>query len=376
MKRVLIINYEFPPLGGGGGVAAQVIAEGLISKGYVVDYLTTGKNGLAKFENVGGINVHRVSVIGRNRFQTASMFSMISFPFMAFPEAVRLCRKNKYDFMHTHFVLPTGPLGYVIGAMFKIKNILFLHGGDIYDPSRKSSSHRVPELKVITRYLLNKANVVVTQSQNVREGCIKFYRPRTKIKVIPLPYVPHEFSIVSKESLGLKEDKKYVIGIGRLVRRKDFKTFVKVISLLDKNTEGIIIGDGPEMDVLKKTAEELNVSDRLHLVGCVSEEKKFQYLANSDAYLLSSLHEGYGIVLLEAMQIGLPIIATNEGGQTDIVEEGVNGFFAEVGDAVGLAKHIQKVFADRELIEKIALNNKKKIERWDLETITNRYLEL
>ncbi|WP_269849835.1 glycosyltransferase [Methanosarcina horonobensis] len=60
-------------------------------------------------------------------------------------------------------------------------------------------------------------------------------------------------------------------------------------------------------------------------LGFVSETKKFQYLQNSDVYVLSSLHEGFGIVLQEAMQVGLPIISTDSGGQVDFIKEGKNG---------------------------------------------------
>ena len=77
--RILIINYEFPPLGGGGGVASYQIAKGLVARGHEVDVLTTGRRGLPSNEVVDGIGVYRVSVIGRTEFATATLLSMLSF---------------------------------------------------------------------------------------------------------------------------------------------------------------------------------------------------------------------------------------------------------------------------------------------------------
>ena len=136
-----------------------------------------------------------------------------------------------------------------------------------------------------------------------------------------------------------------------------------------ENIESLIIGNGPEKENLLKLAKELKVSDRLHLLGFIDEEKKFQYLDNSDVYVLSSLHEGFGIVLQEAMQIGLPIVATNNGGQVDFIKNGKNGFLVNVGDEKVLSKTISK------LIKK-SLRYNNLIEKFSLKTISGDYLRL
>jgi glycosyltransferase involved in cell wall biosynthesis len=343
MKRVLIVNYEFPPIGGGGGVSALVLAKGFIEQGYEVDYLTSWYTGLKKFEVVEGINVHRIKVLGRTGLQTATMISLLTYPIAGLIPGIRLCLTRKYSFINTHFVVPSGPLGFALALLFRLPHLLSIHGGDIYDPSKKASPHRHWYFRAAVRYLMNAADEVIAQSSNTKENAVRLYGIARPIRIIPLAYEPFPFTPASRSELGLSEGKRYLIGIGRLVARKDFSTFIRALALLPEDVAGCLVGDGPERESLERLASELAVSGRLQFVGAVSEEKKFQYLSNADVYVLSSLHEGFGIVLQEAMQVGLPIVATDNGGQIDLVNDGVNGYLVPVGDPSALAEAVQKV---------------------------------
>jgi len=374
--KVLIINYEFPPLGGGGGIASYDLALEWEKHGQV-DVLTSNYSGLNAFENVNGINIYRTKIFFRKSRDAATFLSMLSFLLTGFIKGFNLCRKNRYDVINTHFAVPSGPLGYLMGKLFRIPNVLSLHGGDIYDPSKKLSPHKSVVFSRVVKFILNKADRIVAQSSNTRDNTVKYYNPVKEVEIIPLAFHPPVVAGSNREKLAMDKDSFYFITIGRLVKRKSIDTILQAMSEINnKKIKLLVVGDGPEMDFLKNMTKTLNLNERVKFPGYIADEEKYSYLNNSDAFILTSLHEGFGIVFMEAMFIGLPIVCTNHGGQVDFLKESQNALLIDVGDVEACKKSMMKIYKDKELYKLMARNNKKKVKDFYAENVASEYLKI
>lgn len=374
--KILIINYEFPPLGGGGGVASYDLALEWSVKGEV-DVITSNFEGLNSSENVKGIRVFRTKIFFRKSRDAATFLSMLSFLVTGFITGFNLCRENRYDIINTHFAVPSGPLGFVLGKIFGIPNVLSLHGGDIYDPSKKMSPHKSIIFSRVVKFILNRADRIVAQSNNTRDNTIRYYNPVKDVQIIPLAYHPPEIIKVSRGKLGLDKDAFYFITIGRLVKRKAIDTMLYALAKIENSKiRLLIVGDGPELEYLRNLAAGLGLNERVIFTGYIEESKKYNYLQNSDAFILTSLHEGFGIVFMEAMFIGLPIVCTNHGGQVDFLKNGENAFLIDVGDIEACKTSMMKIFKDKNIYRKMSGNNRKKVKVFYAENVAAEYLKI
>jgi len=130
------------------------------------------------------------------------------------------------------------------------------------------------------------------------------------------------------------------------------------------------------MNYLTDMAKRLDVSDKVIFAGYLAEDEKFRCLSIANLYVMTSLHEGFGIVFMEAMNFGLPIVATNHGGQTDFLTNGENALFINVDDALECAKSIQKFIKDKRLYNKCSQNNRKKVKIFYADHIAAQYEEI
>jgi glycosyltransferase involved in cell wall biosynthesis len=308
--RILVINYEYPPIGGGGGFVTRDIVEEIAAKGHSVTVITSHCRGLEKQEAVNGVNIIRVPVLFRNKVEVANMPSMLCYLPSSILKSLFKLKRKAFDVINTHFAVPSGPVGYILSKTFNIPNILSIHGGDIFDPSKALSPHRAPIFSNIVYRMLKTADRVVAQSKDTKKNAYKYYKIRRPIEVIPLGIKKPAFESKSRFDFDLENDEIVFCTIGRLIKRKNIDDICSVLYGLKNNFKFklLIIGDGPERIHLEKLAVQLGLNGNVRFLGSVSDEAKFQLLALSDFYLSTALHEGFGLVFLEAMECGLPIV--------------------------------------------------------------------
>jgi glycosyltransferase involved in cell wall biosynthesis len=374
--RVLIVTYEYPPLGGGGGVIFRDLAEEL-ARGVEVTVLTSGREGLAPREVDGNLEILRVPVLMRDAEATASLPSMLSF----FPSSLyagrRRMRERSFDLVHSSFAVPSGPSGLLLARHFRLPHVLSLHGGDVYDPSKALSPHRTPGLKQTVRWVIQGSDRVVAQSSDTRRRAVDIYGER-EIDCIPLATERPAFERVPRAALGLdlSDDDLVLVTVGRIIKRKGLDQLLEIASQLDDpRCKIVIVGEGPERAALAARAEELGIAGAIRFAGFVPEQRKWQILAASDLYVSTSLHEGFGIVFLEGMAVGLPVLCYDRGGQTDFVSDEV-GRLVPVGDTRRFRDEIQALGADPAQRAALGANAKRLTAEYSIGRYAERYLDV
>jgi glycosyltransferase involved in cell wall biosynthesis len=374
--RILFCNYEYPPLGGGGGVVMAALARQLARR-HEVTVLTSRAGDLRAEERDGGVRVLRVPVFFRKELAVANFPSMAAYLPTGFLRSLRFGR-NEFDVINTHFVVPTGPLGHALARWQGIPNVLSVHGGDLFDPSKGSSPHLHAPLRTAVRWMLRAADDVVGQSRDTVRHVADLYGVRRPVELIPLGIDrPPPTSAASRQDLGLPSDAFVMITIGRMVARKATTQLIDMFAASNiPNAHLVIVGDGPDAAAVDKRASELGVRNRVHMLGQVSEAEKFAALSVSDAFVTASQHEGFGLVFLEAMAFGLPVLCYDRGGQTDFLVTGETGHVVKLNDQEAFVFALIELHRDREARERYGQHNRQLVENYFIDTCAARYEEI
>lgn len=376
--RILIINYEYPPIGGGGGFVTRDICENIVSRGHIVTVITSHFKGLPKRDIINGVNIIRVPVFSRKKMEVAGIASMLSyFPLSVF-NAMKHLKESEYEILNTHFAIPSGPAGYVLSKIFHLPNVLTIHGGDIFDPSKTLSPHSAPILKQTVKIMLKTADCVIAQSSDTQKNAYNYYNIKRSIDIIPLGIKKPDFTKKCKADFNFGYDEMIFCTIGRLVKRKNISDTLAILSRLKNKYKFkfLIIGDGPERETLYELAKKYRIGGNILMMGNVSDEQKFQLLSLSDIFLSTAVHEGFGLVFLEAMEAGIPIVCYNRGGHNDFLEDGRTGFLVELGDENKFQERVLELINNDVKRSGMGAYNKKLVQKFYIDVCAEKYISL
>ncbi len=340
--KILVLNYEYPPLGGGGGPVAKMLSEGYVELGHEVHYITMHFKGFPYKEMIGNVTIHRVKCI-RRKPEICTTPEMLSFVINALPYALKLSKEIQFDTVHSHFVIPTSIVALFLKRFRKLEYIISVHGSDIpgYNPDRFQFEHRFtrPLLKLILR---NAAHIVALS------GYLKGLVQKNVSKYFPVTVIPNSIDINTITEHPVKENR--ILMAGRLLKRKGFQDVLQAAKGVDlKDWRIDIAGDGPYIETLKEHAHDLGSKVAFHGWLKNNSPKLMELYQRSKIFCLPSSHENSSIALLEAMLTKNAIITSNSTGCKESVEDA--GILVKPHDIVQIKDALHKLINNPELIE-------------------------
>ncbi len=357
---LLMLNYEFPPLGGGAGSATYNMARDLQKRGHRVDVLTAREKGGQAYEMIDGVRVFRVPSF-RLGIHEAGIRGAASYLIFARIKLADLVQRNHYDLMHYYFGLPTGVLSLYSHIKCGLPYVVSLRGSDVpgYDMNRARlpSFHRL--LKSTRRQIWHNAGAVVANSNSLRELALDVDGD-CSIEVIPNGVDIERFA--PSPSRSGNDGPLRILCVSRLIPRKGLATLIHAVAEL-RETDIVleIIGTGELEGDLRALVESLKLQRRVHFSGFVGQADLAGRYRSADVFVLPSLSESCAMALLEAMSSGLPVIVSNVGGNPEIVCHEENGLLFQPGSSADLAAVLRKLVEAPALRVQMSKTNVKKI---------------
>lgn len=376
--KVLFFNYEYPPLGGGAANAtAYILEEYSKISDLSVDLITSSIDSEYHLEKIGdSISIHKLP-IGKNKdnLHYQSQKELLTYAWKAYFFAKKLIQKNKYDLSHSFFTVPCGFVSFLINKKYRIPYIISLRGSDVPGYSdRFVFLYKI--IKPLIKIIWKNSFAVISNSQGLRELALKT-NPKQAIGII---YNGIDISDFVPKSEKRPADKVIITtGASRVTDRKGIDYLIRAIKILDQKYPNIhlkALGDGNAKANLENLAKELGLEKKVEFIGRIPRENTAPYYQEAGIFVLPSFNEGMSNAMLEALASGLPLIATNTGGTSELVEEGVNGLVIKTKDVQDLADKIEILMKDEDLRKKMGEASRRKAEAMSWEKVAKEYIEL
>ena len=388
MKNVLVTATTFPRWRNDTEPNFVFVLSSLLSRKYNVVVLAPHYPNARKFEVIRNIKIYRFPYFYPSRLQKLcynggilenikkSFIARIQIPFLLISEfyhVAKIVKKEKIDFIHSHWIIPQGFIAAIIKKLFRIPFVSTAHAGDIF-PIKKGI------LRTLARFAINNSSYVTANSNFTKKTILSISGSKS-IEVIPMGVDLSKFS-PEKKDLRLRQklniQNEFILFVGRLAEKKGIEYMIKAMPIVLRQlpkSKLAIVGDGPEMGKLKNLVKELNIENSIIFVGKIRNEELPKFYATADVFVGPSIvtdkgdTEGLGVVFLEAIASGTCVIGSNVGGIPDIIKHNKTGILVEQKNPSQLAHSIVDLLKNKKLQQKLkksAINHIKSTYSWNI----------
>lgn len=380
--RILMLTWEYPPRVVGG--IAHVVSElsrALAQEGNEVEVITTLEENLPEFEKSDGVTVHRVAPYHGRPLNFFAWVHQLNLAMLE--KGVCLCRKRRFDLVHAHDWL-VAYAGRGIKHIFQMPLIASVHATEF---GRNHGLHNDEQRYIgeVEWFLTYEAWRVICNSRYMREEIESVFNlPQDKISIIPNGIRPAAFQVSAPDPAVRQRfagpEEKILFFIGRLVREKGAQVLLEALPAIREripHVRAIIAGQGPYAEELHRISLQFGLDRQVTFAGYIDEETRNQLYAHADVAVFPSLYEPFGLVALEAMATGTPVVVGDTGGFAETVEHGVNGIRVAVENASELAEQVCALLGNPEPARRLAQRALQDVtEKYSWLSIARQYEEI
>ncbi|MFC1912762.1 glycosyltransferase family 4 protein [Chloroflexota bacterium] len=362
-------------------------AREMVKQGLNVHVIIPSVDDSPREETVEGVHVHRVI---NSNFKPARLFSFV-FAVKVMRKAARLNKTEKFDVVHSHFADHAGFAGAIISKILRRPFVLTTHGYDVYYSKELGYGIGTTWLgRVYTSFILKRADKICPVSNALKKQCItRWHINPKKLEVnhdgTHITKPPAEDELNRFKSILNIDDKKVILSVSSLIKRKGHQNIVKALPAVIREVPDaifILVGEGPYLPELERLIKELKLQSYVKITNRFANRSELpMFLSICDVFVLASVLEAFGIVYLEALALGKPVIGSRGEGDEDFIVDGENGFLVDPTNTDELAKRIVVLLKDKSLRESMGQKGKKDVVEsylWkhNVEKLARTYEEL
>ncbi len=337
--RILVLNYEFPPIGGGGGRFAADLCRHLARFGHEVRVQTSWFRGLPGREVREGYEIHRTWA-GRRQAHTCTVPEMAWFLATNLIPTLRQAVAWRPQVINVHFAVPTGVLAWVVRRAAGIPYVLSAQLGDIPGGVPVQTDHLFRWVKPFTGPIWRDAAFATVPTGEIAGLVQRAYGLTPRV-------IPNGVEMEALNPLPPKVHRPIrLVFVGRFSPQKNLIFLMEVLEkLTDLDWRLDLVGDGPLRGDLEERSRRGDLAARVHFHGWVTPDAATAIMRGSDLLIMPSLSEGLPLVGLQALGLGLALATSDHPSFADLVQDGVNGLLSPVADAEVFARRLREVLS-------------------------------